>query len=258
MLPTASAPPHRADGLAAAYRRLIDVCPALRVSIVGATSEPDPTWVRTDGTASAVEGLIAFESTRIAMEHGTAPPAHVAASRLLHDYLWSVSLLISGHWYLTQQVPELLASDLWIDPPTADLALRPGRCAPGGPDALRDAVVAHLEPVIAAFQPFTKRGPRALWGMVADDLVSGIWYLARMLGEEARGIELASAVLAGDQPRLPGSANFRLLSDGEARARWTRTRLGCCLYYAIGPTESCLTCPRTSDAERIRRLAAEA
>lgn len=247
MPPTASALPHRTEGLAGTYQRLIDICPALRVTVLDAASEPDQSWVRTDGLASAVENLIAFESTRIAMEHGTAPPAHVAASRLLHRHLWSTSLLISGPWYLEQRIPELRASDLWIDPPTADLAIRPGRSTPGGPSALREAVVAHLEPVIAAFQPFTRRGPRALWGMASDDLVSGIWYLARMLGEEERGIELAGAVLTGDHPRLPGSADFRALADAEGRTCWTRTRLGCCLYYAIGKTESCLTCPRISE-----------
>ena len=244
--------------LTAAYQRLTSTCPALRVSISDLASEPDSTWVRTDHLASSAESLIAFEAARIATSHGSTPPTHVAASRLLHHYLWSVALLISGPWYLEGRVPELRTSDVWIDPPTGDLALRPGRpgrWSPGDESAVRTAVATHVEPALAAFRPFTKRGQRALWGMAADDLVSGIWHLARMLGEEARGVEVAAAVLPGGDPGLPGAAGFRLLADAAGRGHWTRTRVSCCLYYAIEPAESCLTCPRVCDEERVRRLA---
>ncbi|WP_194916978.1 (2Fe-2S)-binding protein [Catenulispora rubra] len=247
--------------LTAAYQRLTSTCPALRVSISDPTSDPDSPWVRTDRLATSAESLIAFEAARIATSHGTAPPTHVAASRLLHHYLWSVALLISGPWYLEGRVPELRTSDVWIDPPTGDLTLRPGRSTPGDESTLREAVATHVEPALAAFRPFTKRGQRALWGMAADDLVSGIWHLARMLGEEARGVEVAAAVLPGGDAGLPGgdaglpgAADFRLLADAAGREHWTRTRVSCCLYYAIEPAESCLTCPRVCDDERVRRL----
>lgn len=250
-------------GPIAAYRRLADTCPALRVTVAEPESEPEATWLRADRLAPAAENLIAFEAARIATTHGSAPPTHVAASRLLHHYLWSAGLLISGPWYLTGLVPELRPSDLWIDPPTGDFMLRPGSWSPGGADAVRAAVAAHVEPVLAAFQPFAKRGRRALWGMAADDLVSGLWHLGRTLGEEGRGVEVAGTVLPGGDRQFRGAADFRVLADAAGRGHWTRTRLGCCLYYAIEPTEpvqptqSCLTCPRTCDEERVRRLASE-
>lgn len=248
MLPAAPALPQRTDGLRAAYQRLIGLCPALRISVLG--SAPDSAWIRTDRLTSAAQDLIAFEAARIATAHGSTPPTHVAASRLLHHHLWSTALLISGPWYLEGLVPDLRPADVWIDPPTGDLAVRPGRWAPGSPRDLREAVAAHVEPALAAFRPFVKRGRRALWGMAADDLVSGLWHLARMLGEEGRGVEAASAV-------LPGMADFRVLADAAGRAHWTRTRVSCCLYYAIEPAESCLTCPRVCDAERVLRLGAQ-
>jgi hypothetical protein len=71
-----------------------------------------------------------------------------------------------------------------------------------------------------------------------------------MLGEEDRAVAVASAVLPGDTPPFPGAAGFRRLASGP----WTRTRAGCCLYYAVQPPDACLTCPRTTDAERLRRL----
>ncbi|GAA5015955.1 hypothetical protein GCM10025734_65260 [Kitasatospora paranensis] len=138
---------------------------------------------------------------------------------------------------------------------------RPRRDAPdgaplGGPEDLRGAVAAHCGPVLAAFRPAVRRGPHAMWGMVGDDLVSALWYLGRTLGDEDRAVAAATAVLPGGTPPFPGAAAFRRLTGADGRSRPTRTRHGCCLYYAIRPDEACATCPRTCDAERLRRLEA--
>ncbi|MFE5581004.1 (2Fe-2S)-binding protein [Kitasatospora sp. NPDC056531] len=140
---------------------------------------------------------------------------------------------------------------------------------------LRAAVVTHLEPVLAAFAGPARRRDRALWGMVTDDLASAVWYLGRMLGAQdatardatareatARGstaedaaVVAAGALLPGGTLPLPGAADFRRLRTPDGREHHTRTRLGCCLYYAVKPAAvACLTCPRTSDGERLRRL----
>lgn len=245
------------------HRALIQVvghCEALDAEVLAPDADPAPAgdgdWVRTDRLAARIEPLIAGESARITARHGTAPRPHVAATRLLHHYLWSSTLLLSGCWYLSGLVPRPDPADLWIKTSTGRLAIRPGRWSAGGGSELRDAVAEHVGPALAAFRPHVRRGPRALWGMAADDLVSGIWHLGRVLGEEERAVRAATAVLPGGTPPFPGAADFRLLSGGEDREHWTRTRLGCCLYYAIEPAAACLTCPRTSDAERLRRLEA--
>ncbi|MGH3323710.1 MAG: (2Fe-2S)-binding protein, partial [Streptomyces sp.] len=99
-----------------------------------------------------------------------------------------------------------------------------------------------------------RRGRRALWGMVADDLISGIWYLGRMLGQEERAVRAATELLPSGIPPFPGGAAFRRLEGRGGEQHPTRTRLGCCLYYTIRPAEACITCPRTCDAERLSRL----
>jgi len=257
MLQMTAAPPHSAHRLAETYRRLAGICEALSVDVLtSGQSFParEEGWVRASELAGRADVLVAAEAARIEAEHGCAPRTHVAASRLLHHYLWSACLLLSGPWYLTGQVPRLRAEDLSIEIATGDLAARPGAAGPGAERELRDAVAEHVEPVLDAFQPYVKRGPRALWGMVTDDLVSGIWYLGRMLGEEERAARAAAAVLPGGTPTFPGAADFRRLPGTDGRTHLTRTRLGCCLYYAIRPADTCLTCPRTGDAERVRRL----
>ncbi|MFJ9952331.1 iron-sulfur protein [Kitasatospora sp. NPDC091207] len=251
--------------LHADYRLLLNLCPALRVDVLG---DGDPTPSRAQGWYSAAElaadpialaDALAGEEARITAEHGSAPRPHVTASRLLHHYLWSVCVLIAGPWYLARRVPVIDRTDLWLHAPTGALALRPRAhtTLPGDDELraeLRAGVVAHVEPLLTAFSGATRRGTRALWGMVTDDLASAVWYLGRMLGEETAAVAAAEAVLPGATQPLPGAAGFRLLHGEDGRSHPTRTRLGCCLYYAIRPDSACITCPRTSDEERLRRL----
>ncbi|MEU1557274.1 (2Fe-2S)-binding protein [Streptomyces scabiei] len=279
---------HVPELLAAAYRRLDAICDALSVR-VARPGRPDdrpapssdrrtpqagaPTVGLMDGQDS-VEAFVEAEAARIRDRHDHRAPRHVAASRALHDYAWSAALLMSGVWYLEQRVPRVAPADLRVDLATGAFEIRPGSglvCLPDDPAAalpgaravarqealraeLRAAVADHMAPVLEAFGPFVRRGSRALWGLVSDDLVSGLWYLGRVRGDETAGVRAASAVLPTAQAPFPGGADFRLLRTGDGREHPTRTRLGCCLHYTIRPAEACSTCPRTCDAERIRRL----
>ncbi|WP_256177136.1 (2Fe-2S)-binding protein [Kitasatospora aureofaciens] len=270
------------------YQRLRDLCPVLNLRVLD-PAEPGPSaadgWYSGAQLASderALAAALACEETRIAAEHGRAPRPHVTASRLLHHYLWSACLLIAGPWHLARRVPRIDPADLWLHAPTGDLALRPrghvslpgespvcgnepllaeplpGESLPGEDELraeLRAAVVAHVEPLLAAFAGPTRRRDRALWGMVTDDMASALWYLGRMLGEEDAAVAAAEAVLPGGTLPLPGAADFRRLHTPDGRSHPIRTRLGCCLYYAVKPEAvACITCPRTSDEERLRRL----
>ncbi|GAA4871534.1 (2Fe-2S)-binding protein [Kitasatospora terrestris] len=231
------------DKLAGTYRQLGLICPVLTVATVDEAPADGQDWIPADRLASAVDRLVDGESARIRARHGAAPRPHVAASRLLHHYLWTSSLLISGVWYLERRVPVLPARDLWIAAESGDFALRPGAWELGDEADVRDAVAAHVGPVLAAFQPYVRRGPRALWGMATDDLVSGIWYLGRMLDQEDRAVAVATALVPAGTPPWTGPAGFRR-EDGA----WTRTRQGCCLYYAVDPANPCGTCPRRTAA----------
>ncbi|GGQ50134.1 (2Fe-2S)-binding protein [Kitasatospora griseola] len=233
-----------ADRLADTYRQLGENCPVLSLTLVDHAPADGRQWIPADRIASSVERLIDGEATRIHSRHGITPRPHVAASRLLHHYLWTGSLVISGVWYLERRVPVLPARDLWIDADTGDFALRPGGWVLGDEATLRDTVAAHVGPVLAAFQPYVRRGPRALWGMATDDLVSGIQYLGRMLGEEDRAVAVATALVPAGTPPWTGPAAFR-----HEHGAWTRTRSGCCLYYAIDPANPCGTCPRRATAQ---------
>jgi len=263
--------------LSDAYRRLGDLCEALHVRVMdddASRHQVGPTGADLMAHQTAVDAFVEAEAERIHDRYGHIPRPDVAASRALHDYAWSVGLLMSGVWYLERRVPRIRPEDVRLDlasgvfkiTPTSDLACLPDDPAAGLPGArivpheeslhaqLKTAVADHMRPLLSAFGPYVRRGPRALWGMVADDLVSGIWYLGRTLGEEGAAVRAATALLPSAEAPFPGGADFRHLTGADGRSHPTRTRMGCCLHYTVRPAEACSTCPRTCDAERLRRL----
>ncbi|MEY9967668.1 hypothetical protein ABIA33_005741 [Streptacidiphilus sp. MAP12-16] len=249
------------------YRRLAHVCDDLRVEVLEtrqAVDGPGGTWLSMAELVADPEMLAAAldgESARILAAHGSPARSDVAASRLLHRQLWSVGLLISGPWFLAGQVPRLTPDRLWTDPVSGDFALAPGDfdvTATDAPQAVRASVEEFVRPLLNAFRPRVRRGPRALWGMAGDDLVSGLWYLGRTLGEEQRAVHAAESLLPGPGGTgpFPDGANFRTIHGPSGRLHLTRTRTGCCLNYTIKQGRACGTCPRLSDTERLRRLEA--
>jgi hypothetical protein len=279
---------HVPELLTAVYRRLDAACEALSVRVAEpcrpTDGQPPSLGARSHRVGahmvglmegqSHVEAFVEAEAARIQDRYDHVAPRHVAASRALHDYAWSVGLLMSGVWYLERRVPRIAPEDIRVDLVTGAFEIRPGSglaCLPDDPAAalpgtravahqdalraeLRAAVADHMGPVLDAIGPYVRRGSRALWGLVSDDLVSGLWYLGRVRGDEAAGVRAASAVLPTAHAPFPGGADFRSLRTSDGREHPTRTRVGCCLYYTIRPAEACSTCPRTCDAERLRRL----
>lgn len=262
-----------------AYTRLGDLCDVLSVRIAEPGDDQDRAGVSAAELVkdeAVLDAFVAAEAARIHDRHGTVPRRDVAASRALHDYAWSVSLLMSGVWYLERRVPRIRPEDLRLDLGSAEFTLTPGSdlaCLADDPAALlpgvltvpheeslraelRAAVADHMGPLLDAMGPVTRRRSRALWGMVADDLVSGVWYLGRTLGREDDAVEAATRLLPTAMTPYPDGADFRHLTTDDGRRHPTRTRTGCCMYYTIRPDEACGTCPRTCDAERLRRLQA--
>ncbi|MFJ9746934.1 (2Fe-2S)-binding protein [Streptomyces chartreusis] len=259
------------------YARLTGLCEALSVRVAepgAADAGAGVSAAELVKDGAALDAFVAAEATRIHDRHGVVVRRHVAASRALHDYAWSVSLLMSGAWYLERRVPRIRPEDLRLDLATAEFTVTPASdlaCLADDPAAalpgmltvpyeealraeLRAAVADHMAPLLDAIGPVARRGSRALWGMVSDDLVSGIWYLGRVLGREDEAVRAAGRLLPSAVAPYPSGAGFRHLTTADGRRHATRTRAGCCMYYTIRPDEACATCPRTCDAERLRRL----
>ncbi|MYW45147.1 (2Fe-2S)-binding protein [Streptomyces sp. SID161] len=277
--------PAAASPFTAAYDRLHAAVPALAVTELS-PGEPAPRgagWTGAAGLAAGgatLDSFLAWDDAQVVRDHGRPARPDVVASFGLHRYAWAACLLITVPWFLDRRVPRLPVTHVSYDRTGGRMAVRRPEsfaCLPGDPAAalpgavvvpdeealraeVRAAVAEHLEPVLAAFGPRMRRRGRALWGMATDEVVEGLWYVARLLGEPeaARAVRELELLLPGATRPYAGSAGFRELTAPDGAPLPTRDRASCCMFYTVRPEDTCATCPRTCDSDRIAKLTAAA
>ncbi|MEV7419854.1 (2Fe-2S)-binding protein [Streptomyces sp. NPDC089919] len=266
-----------------AYARLTAAVPGMRVTELSAC-DPVPRgagWVGADELAAGGDALAAFlawDDAQVLRDHGRRGRPDVIAGFGLHRYAWYACLLVTAPWFLLRRVPTVPVAGTAFHRTERRLAVRTEgfACLPDDPAAglpgarvvadeaglraeVRTAVAAHFAPLLDGFGPRLRRGRRAQWGMATDEVVDGLWYLAQRLGEEDRArAELELLLPANQAAPYTGAPGFRNLTAPDGRELPTRDRVSCCLSYTLDPADTCLSCPRTSDAERLRRMTEEA
>lgn len=262
----------------AAYVRLAEVFPGLRAEVLpdDAAAPSGAGWVGAAELAeggAALDAFLAWDNAQVLRDYGTQARPDVVASFGLHRYAWPACLLVTVPWFLHRRVPRIPVRDVSFQRALGHLTVRvrefaclpddPAATLPGArivPDEaalraeVRDAVAEHLGPVLDGFGPRMRRGKRALWGMATDEIVEGLWYIAHLLGEERRAMDELELLLPGTTKPYVGTAGFRELTGPDGEALPTRDRASCCLFYTLRPEDTCVTCPRTCDADRIRKL----
>lgn len=276
-----SAPSAATAPVTGAYARMSAVFPGLRVRQL-ADDEPAPSgagWVAAADLAAggaALDAFLAWDNAQVLQDYGQRARPDVVASFGLHRYAWPACLLITVPWFVERRVPRLPVADVSYQRARGRMAVRVRAfsCLPGDPaaalpgarvvpdeDALRaevrDAVAEHMGSILDGFGPRMRRGRRALWGMATDEVVEGLWYVAHLLGEERRAMAELEALLPGTAKPYVGTAGFRELTGPSGEPLPTRDRASCCLFYTLRPEDTCVTCPRTCDDDRVRRLAAQ-
>ncbi|WP_327708179.1 (2Fe-2S)-binding protein [Streptomyces sp. NBC_00464] len=261
-----------------AYTRLAEVFPGLRAEALtdGETSPGGAGWVGAHELAAGGSGLDAFlawDDAQVLRDYGQQARPDVVAGFGLHRYAWPACLLVTVPWFLHRRVPRIPVEGVAFHRALGHLTVRVREfaCLPGDPAAelpgarvvadeaaLRAEVLAsvaeHLGPVLDGFGPRMRRGKRALWGMATDEIVEGLWYIAHLLGEERRAMAELEALLPGTTKPYVGTAGFRELTGPNGESLPTRDRASCCMFYTVRPEDTCVTCPRTCDADRVRKL----
>ncbi|MEU9043821.1 MULTISPECIES: (2Fe-2S)-binding protein [unclassified Kitasatospora] len=269
---------------APAYRRLAGLTSVLSVRC--APPRRGGGWLPAADLAArpeAVRELIAHDARQGLARYGRPLRPDVAAGFGLHRFVWPVSLLFTLPWFLQRRVPLLALGDVSLRrrPGAMELTVRPTAfaCLPDDPAAaapqartapaedalaaeLRCALGGFLTPVLAAFRPEARRGPRVLWAMATDAVVEGLCHAGGLLGEAERARAELSALLAPGRtacapgadggpapapaPFTPG-AGFAPPAPGCVDASSTdRARASCCLVYTVEPQEMCGGCPRVT------------
>ncbi|MFD8194136.1 (2Fe-2S)-binding protein [Streptomyces wuyuanensis] len=264
-----------------AYARMSAVFPGLRVRLLS-DDEPAPSgagWVAAADLAAggaALDAFLAWDNAQVLQDYGQRARPDVVASFGLHRYAWPACLLITVPWFVERRVPRLPVADVSCQRARGRMAVRVRAfsCLPDDPAAalpgarvvadehalraeVRDSVAEHMGSILDGFGPRMRRGRRALWGMATDEVVEGLWYVAHLLGEERRAMAELEALLPGTAKPYVGTAGFRELTGPSGEPLPTRDRASCCLFYTLRPEDTCVTCPRTCDDDRVRRLAAQ-
>lgn len=269
-----------ASPVADAYARLAAVFPGLRVRELDEREElpRGGGWVGADQLASGgpvIDSFLSWDDAQVLRDYGRQARPDVVASFGLHRYAWPACLLVTVPWFLDRRVPRVPVGDVAFQRALGRMAVRVREfaCLPDDPAAVlpgarvvpdeealrgevRAAVAEHLGPVLEGFRPRMRRGSRALWGMATDEIVEGLWYVAGLLGEEPRAMAELELLLPGTAKPYVGTAGFRELTAPDGRALPTRDRASCCLFYTLRPEDTCVTCPRTCDTDRVRKLTA--
>lgn len=266
------------SAVADTYARLTGVFPGLSVMELepGEAAPQDAGWVAVAGLAEGgadLDAFLAWDEAQVIEDHGQQARPDVVASFGLHRYAWPACLLITLPWFLERRVPRFPVEHVTFQRTLGRMAVRTGEfaCLPDDPAAglpgarvvpdeealraeVRAAVAEHLEPVLGGFGPRMRRRGRALWGMATDEIVESLWYIAGLLGEEQRAMSELELLLPGATRPYAGSAAFRELTGPNGESLPTRDRVSCCLFYTLRPEDTCATCPRTSDPDRVTKL----
>ncbi|MEV8456737.1 (2Fe-2S)-binding protein [Streptomyces sp. NPDC052095] len=267
-----------ASAVTDAYARLTEVFPGLRAQVLadGESAPGGAGWVGAAELArggTALDAFLTWDHEQVVRDYGQEARPDVVASFGLHRYAWPACLLVTVPWFLHRRVPRIPVADVAFHRALGRMTLRvrefaclpddPAAALPGArvvadETALRAEVLAavagHLGPVLDGFGPRMRRGRRALWGMATDEIVEGLWYVAHLLGEERRAMTELEALLPGTTKPFVGTAGFRELTGPGGESLPTRDRASCCLFYTLRPEDTCVTCPRTCDADRVRKL----
>ncbi|MFI2345682.1 (2Fe-2S)-binding protein [Streptomyces sp. NPDC019443] len=270
--------PALASPFGEAYARLAEVFPGLRVRELTEGERPPSGagWVgaaELAGGGPALDAFLAWDNAQVLRDYGQQARPDVIASFGLHRYAWPACLLITVPWFLHRRVARAPVEDVAFHRARGRMAVRVTEfaCLPDDPAAqlpgarvvpdeealraeVRAAVAEHIRPVLDGFGQRMRRGKRALWGMATDEIVEGLWYVAHLLGEEQRAVAELERLLPGTTKPYVGTAGFRELTGPGGELLPTRDRASCCLFYTLRPEDTCVTCPRTCDADRVDRL----
>jgi hypothetical protein len=215
---------------------------------------------------------------QIAAELGT-DREDVCASQLIETWTALVAAVAAAGLVAGARLPDVSAGNLLLRPQGGLAEWRVGlrrprfHALPGDPDARHpDAlpasderellhrlgamlVNAHLAPLVGTLNRLGRRPERALWRGAADRVAGAFLWIGEQLGARERSRALVRGV-AESAPELRAKVRIQRVAGG-AEETHVHLRHGCCIYYRVPGAPKCIGCPLVTDAERIRRVAAE-
>jgi len=178
------------------------------------------------------------------------------ATIIVLDYTWYATAPIIGMALVGGLVPALDGAEVWLDPETREgsLSLASADARPGGADAVRATIEAHVRPLVEAIARRRWISERVGWMGVGDRVVGAIEHVERILGTPERAPEEASRIVHHRGSALDSPRHRFLSIEAGDRVVPVGLRASCCRFYRVDGVEKCLTCPLVKDPERTTRI----
>ena len=214
------------------------------------------TWLAADDLLGPVPLELDLQ-LKLAGERLGSDSLAVTASALLEGYAWALARPLFAALAAGGPAPDLAAGNVLLAFAGGRLAevavLSPAPPPGGAAGAVAQLVGDHLALLVARLaERRVRRGPRALWGLVANGCAAAVLAEAQAAGLPAgeTGRLLGQLLDAPGRP-LPAPAVLQTGPDGQPRL--VRRRVTCCLNYTVAG-QPCATCPLLPPAETRRRL----
>lgn len=232
---------------------------------VGAAMDPPrdaTTWRGADlATAEGFGHAARRLGEDLEREHGRPPRRYLAPTLVLDEFAWCVAVALAGPYLAAGLLVEPAAhgvdvhvhGDLWtvrVRPVSIRTAAEPERDAA---EEITGTFLRLLAPVVERAAEASGRRHQPMWRSAADMIAVGAWSAGEHLGDEQAGADLGAMLLSAARAPLNAGPGFRTV-DVAGQPVLTRVRTECCFFYTL-TAQACVTCPRTTDAERAERLA---
>lgn len=252
-----------------------------RSVLMGRSIEGDG-WVRcAEVTRQYLAGWEVGFTARVVADTRRPVPRITSTAYVLKHYAALPGLLGAICFHLDRRVPRLAREAIAFHPDEGyryprRLALLDERfwCLPTDPQAdhpaatvladeealaarLRTEVRGHADDFLAGYVPMTRLARRHRLGVFFDGLDQWLWLAGRYSGHEHAGVADAHLVLPGGTAEFDEPSTVYAFVDGQGRPRASRVRTACCYYHRLPGGDACLTCPRITSEERLRRALEE-
>lgn len=221
-------------------------------------AHPPDGWIARDDLLDPQSGPLAALQGRIGQRY-VESRRHATALSFMLRFGWSAGPMIAAHLGLGCSLRYIdyalrFASSTALEA----VCIRRGELIDSTADAdasrrcLRDALIAHTEPVLEAQHRWSGVSRRALWSMATSTWGAQFIEIAERLGDAEPGRHEAQALFDLLPTMRDAAPRMYTVSSGD-RQGVCQVRGACCLSYKGPSRQHCMVCPLISDDERTER-----
>jgi ferric iron reductase protein FhuF len=257
-------------------------------NLIASIGPVEPDWFHAAILLDAQSPLLQIVLDRQAANHPHTE-ARTKASFFIGEYAWYVAASAVGAYLVDKRVPDLSIENVALrfqrytwhegdesgEADRIEVRYRSTRCVAlpddslaADPDMLtlpdaaalrewmRQALEAHMTPLIDRVSAETRLSRHALWLVVADTCAGLFLHLGKQLGRQDEAMHEGLAFIRASASPMNNPKTGYITIESNGHCETFRARGGCCRYYTVSETADsyCSTCVLRKPEERDERL----